>query len=40
MMASLGFLEVMVLAALSLTILSPIILLIIWFKDWIRKELW
>jgi len=40
MMASLGFLEVMVLMALSVTILTPIVMLILWFKDCIRKELW
>ena len=40
MMASLGFLEVMVLAGLSVTILTPFILLFIWIKDWVRNELW
>ena len=40
MMASLGFLEIMVLAGLSVTILTPILLLIIWIRDWMRKELW
>ena len=40
MMASLGFLEVMVLMALSVTVLTPIIMLILWFRDWMRKTLW
>jgi hypothetical protein len=40
MMATVGFLKAMVLLALSVTILTPIILLVIWIRDWMRKELW
>ena len=40
MMASLSFLQVMVLVALSVTMVTPIMLLILWFRDWMRKELW
>lgn len=40
MMASVGFLEVMVLLALSLTTLTPVVLLVIWIRDWMQKELW
>lgn len=40
MMASLGFFEVMVLAALSVTILTPVVLVVLWIKDRLRKQLW
>ena len=40
MMAGLSFLQIMVLVALSVTIVTPILLLILWFRDWMRKELW
>lgn len=40
MMASLSFLQVMVLVALSVTIVTPMLLLFLWFRDWMRKELW
>jgi len=40
MIATSGFLQFMVMSALSLTVLTPVVLLILWIKDWIRKELW
>ena len=40
MMASIGFLSVMVTLALVVTILTPVILLVLWTRDWLRKQLW
>ena len=40
MMASVGFLKIMVLVALGVTLLTPLILVGLWIKDWRRKQLW
>lgn len=40
MSVSVGFLSIMVTAALLLTILAPIVLLILWLRDWKRGQIW
>lgn len=40
MTASIGFLSVVISIAVAVTIVSPLILLILWFKDWKSKKIW
>ena len=40
MIVSTGFLSVMVTLALIMTAVAPIVLLLLWFKDIKRGELW
>ena len=40
MTASVGFLSFVISIAVVMTIVSPIILLIMWFKDWKSNKLW
>lgn len=40
MMASVEFLRLMVTFAVVVTLLTPVILLVLWVKDWLRKQLW
>lgn len=40
MIVSSGFLAVMISIALVVTIIAPIILIILWFKDWKEGQLW
>jgi len=40
MMASSGFLSTLVSIALTFTIIAPVVLIILWIKDWIRGQLW
>ncbi|MGD8783848.1 MAG: hypothetical protein PVF28_05450 [Thioalkalispiraceae bacterium] len=40
MIASVGFLSVIVLIAVAMTVVTPIILLLLWVKDWKSKEIW
>lgn len=40
MIVSSGFLSVMVGIALSVTIAAPIILIVLWIKDWKKGQLW
>ncbi len=40
MIVSSGFLSIMVMMALTVTIIAPIVLIILWIKDWIKGQLW
>jgi hypothetical protein len=40
MIVSSGFLSTMVTIALSVTIIAPIVLIILWIKDWKKGQLW
>ena len=40
MIVSSGFLNVMVTIALTVTIIAPIVLIILWIKDWKKGQLW
>lgn len=40
MIVSAGFLGIMISVALVVTIFAPIILIILWFKDWKEGQLW
>lgn len=40
MTASVGLLGLMVGIALAVTALTPVILLILWIKDWLQGRLW
>lgn len=40
MMVSSGFLSAMVTLALAVTIIAPIVLLILWIKEWVKGQLW
>lgn len=40
MIASSGFLSVLVTIALAVTIVSPIILIVLWIRDWKKGQLW
>lgn len=40
MIVSSGFLTVMVMFALAVTIIAPVILVALWIKDWKGKKLW
>lgn len=40
MIASSGFLAVMVSIALAVTIAAPILLIVLWIKDWNKGQLW
>ncbi|WP_265090336.1 hypothetical protein [Kangiella spongicola] len=40
MIISLETLEALVLAAMAVTCLSPVILIILLIKDWLKEELW
>ena len=40
MIVSSEFLSVMVTIALAITITAPIILIILWLKDWKKGQLW
>ena len=40
MIVSSGFLSVMVTIALTVTIIAPIVLIILWIKDWKKGQLW
>jgi hypothetical protein len=40
MTASVTFLSVVISIAVAVTIISPIILLVLWFKDWKSKKIW
>jgi hypothetical protein len=40
MIVSSGFLGIMVSIALAVTIIAPIILIILWIKDWKEGQLW
>lgn len=40
MTASVGFLTVVISIAVAVTIVSPLILLGLWFKDWKSKKIW
>jgi hypothetical protein len=40
MIASVGFLSAIVVIAVAITVLSPIILLLLWVKDWKGKKIW
>jgi hypothetical protein len=40
MIVSSGFLSVMVMLALLITVAAPIVLIILWFMDWKKGQLW
>jgi hypothetical protein len=40
MIISAGFLGIMVTIALAVTIIAPIILMVLWIKDWKEGQLW
>ena len=40
MIVSSGFLSVMVMLALLITVVAPIVLIILWFMDWKKGQLW
>ena len=40
MIVSSGFLSVMVSIALTVTIIAPVVLIILWIKDCIKGQLW
>ena len=40
MMISVNFLATLVSIALAVTLVSPFILLILWFRDWRKGRLW
>jgi hypothetical protein len=40
MIVSSAFLSIMVSVALALTIIAPIVLIILWIKDWNKNQLW
>jgi hypothetical protein len=40
MTASVSFLATLVYLALTITLLAPLVLLGLWIRDWIRKEIW
>lgn len=40
MTASTGFLAFIVTAAVAVSTLTPLILIYLWIRDWIKKQLW
>lgn len=40
MIVSAGFLSVVVTLALLVTIAAPIVLIVLWIKDWRKGQLW
>jgi hypothetical protein len=40
MIVSSGFLSVMVMLALLITVAAPIVLIVLWFIDWKKGRLW
>jgi hypothetical protein len=40
MIVSPGFLAIMISAALVVTTITPIVLIILWIKDWKEGQLW
>ena len=40
MTASVQFLAVLILAAIVMAAVSPIVLLTLWVKDWIKGQIW
>ena len=40
MIVSSGFLSTMVGIALAITVIAPVILVILWIRDWIKGQLW
>ncbi len=40
MIVSSGFLGFMVSIALAVTVIAPVVLIILWIKDWIKGQLW
>lgn len=40
MTVSAGFLQVMVGMALAVTLLAPLVLVILWLRDWRKGRLW
>lgn len=40
MIASQGFLSVVVLLALAVTMAAPLLLAILWVRDWKKRQLW
>lgn len=40
MIVSSGFLAIMISIALAVTIIAPIVLIILWIKDWKEGQLW
>lgn len=40
MTVSVGFLQVMVGVALAVTLLAPLVLVILWLRDWRMGRLW
>ena len=40
MIASAGFLTFIVTAAVAVSTLTPLILIYLWIRDWIKQQLW
>ncbi len=40
MTASVEFLSFLVYLALTVTAIAPIVLLALWVRDWLKKEIW
>lgn len=40
MTASISLLSVLIIAAIVIASISPIVLLVLWFRDWIKGQIW
>jgi hypothetical protein len=40
MIASAHLLEILILTAIAVAAISPIVLLLLWVKDWIKGQIW
>ena len=40
MTASVQLLTILILAAIAIAAVSPIVLLVLWVKDWIKGQIW
>jgi hypothetical protein len=40
MIASVQLLSILILAAITIAAVSPVVLLVLWVKDWIKGQIW
>lgn len=40
MTASVQLLEILILAAIVMAAVSPVVLLVLWLKDWLKGQIW
>ena len=40
MIASVQLLSILILAAIAIAAVSPVVLLVLWVRDWIKGQIW